>query len=503
MTGGINTNGLAVENHGNTTYLVYEVGSEEAVDSTSLSMLTNNRISGLAQTIFTQWNDKKYIKYNISGKISLEQLFSRTIKRKPFLEVLSGIVEALMSAEDYLLDADSILLEYKSIYFDISSYESALICLPIAEKRWDTPDLTQFFRNIMANIQFDFSENCDYVARILNFLNHSGSVSIPEFSSLLKTLKSEKGSGNESGLVRGREKAQSPLTVPAECRAPEELKADPSAAAEFPAKPAVHTAAPPPPPGRAVPPSAPAEAAPVQASGTEKEISLFYLLQHYNKENAAAYKAQKARKKKEKNGGRPEINMPPKQERAGAPAVAPSFSIPGQAPAVPRLPEETPPGPRLIEERQAAGYAESPSVMAAQAAVLLEEQKMDFGDTDFAALEDDEDTGTVIMGQEHEAQRIMPHLLRRRNNERIPINKPIFRLGRDADFNDYAVTENKYVGHSHCHLISRDGEFFNVDDNSKNHTYVNGEQIPSGREIKLTHGTTACVADEEFEFRLF
>ena len=58
-------NTLFYENQGINTYLIYEIKENDVVDSMSLGMITNNRIDGLAQTIFTQMDSKKYIKFNV------------------------------------------------------------------------------------------------------------------------------------------------------------------------------------------------------------------------------------------------------------------------------------------------------------------------------------------------------------------------------------------------------------------------------------------------------
>ena len=50
------------ENQGANTYLVYEIKPEDSIDTMSLGMLTNNRIPGLAQTLFMQMDTTKYIK---------------------------------------------------------------------------------------------------------------------------------------------------------------------------------------------------------------------------------------------------------------------------------------------------------------------------------------------------------------------------------------------------------------------------------------------------------
>ena len=44
-------NGFSYENQSTITYLVYSMAKEDAVDSMSLGMLTNNKIAGLAPAI--------------------------------------------------------------------------------------------------------------------------------------------------------------------------------------------------------------------------------------------------------------------------------------------------------------------------------------------------------------------------------------------------------------------------------------------------------------------
>ena len=63
--------------------------------------------------------------------------------------------------------------------------------------------------------------------------------------------------------------------------------------------------------------------------------------------------------------------------------------------------------------------------------------------------------------------------------------------------------DNIYISHGHCHIVSRDGMYFVVDNNSKNHTYVDGIQVPPGQEVKLTHGCKLRIANERFEFMLY
>ena len=51
-----------IENQGVNTYLTYKISEEDIVDSLSLGMLTNNKIPGVADVLFTQMNDDRYLK---------------------------------------------------------------------------------------------------------------------------------------------------------------------------------------------------------------------------------------------------------------------------------------------------------------------------------------------------------------------------------------------------------------------------------------------------------
>ena len=54
-----------------------------------------------------------------------------------------------------------------------------------------------------------------------------------------------------------------------------------------------------------------------------------------------------------------------------------------------------------------------------------------------------------------------------------------------------------------CKAASRDGEYFVVDTNSTNHTYLNGGMLQSNVETKIAHGAQIRLANEDFEFKLY
>ena len=110
---------------------------------------------------------------------------------------------------------------------------------------------------------------------------------------------------------------------------------------------------------------------------------------------------------------------------------------------------------------------------------------------------------TVVIGESMAASAIQPYLRRSSNNEKILLDKPIFRIGKERSYVDYCISGNPTISRSHADIIGRNGQFFIVDNNSTNHTYVNGEMIPSNTEIPLSHGTKIRLSNEDFEFLTF
>ena len=112
---------------------------------------------------------------------------------------------------------------------------------------------------------------------------------------------------------------------------------------------------------------------------------------------------------------------------------------------------------------------------------------------------------TTVLNAEMMEQQIQPspHLIRAKNNEKIMLDKPVFRIGKEKSYVDYFISDNTAISRSHANIISKDGEYFVVDTNSTNHTYVNGQMIQSNIETKIVHDTKLRLANEEFEFKCY
>lgn len=525
-------NTLFYENQGINTYLIYEIKENDVVDSMSLGMITNNRIDGLAQTIFTQMDSKKYIKFNVSAKVSVAQFFSGAVNKKRLLGVFRGIVNAMLSAEEYMLDANSIILDLDYIFTDVSTGETNLVCIPVENMERKATDLGTFFRNIIFSTQFDQNENCDYVAKIINFLNSSSVFMLDDFKRLLDEIEGQKIGQAVTVTSRQSTAPAAPLQQQPEVKMAVPVQPiQPVQNVSRPQQPTVGTSH----IGMNVPQntSQKKETPPQQQqpSAGEQEISFFYLMQHYNKDNAAAYKAQKEAKKKaaaaNKGQGnamaptsapqsKTNKNVPPAQNTPagfgfaipGQPTPAPQAmaasapkAAPQSAPKQTQMAPQPAPAPKAAQSPVPAAMPVQPQQMNAYPGnAMPQTQSANFGET--TILGGGGIGETTVLGVSAMNVEAKPFLIRTKNNEKIPLDKPVFRIGKEKSYVDYFIGDNTAISRSHANIVSRDGEYFVVDTNSTNHTYLNGQMLASNVETKITSGAKIRLANEDFEFKI-
>lgn len=117
-----------------------------------------------------------------------------------------------------------------------------------------------------------------------------------------------------------------------------------------------------------------------------------------------------------------------------------------------------------------------------------------------AYKEPEEEEGTTALGVGTRFQH-QPFLLTS-SQEKIVVSKNVFKIGRDPHQTDY-TSKNKVVGRVHAELITENGEYFIVDQNSRNGSYVNGVKLVPKNKVKIKHEDKIKLANEEFVFRLF
>ena len=474
---------FSYENQGTNTYLVYEIKESEQIDSLTLGMIVNNKIPGFSNTVYTQINEKKLLKYSITSKISANEFFAGTVTKKRLLGVFKSIVKGFISAEDYMIDANSLILDMEYVYCDVSSCEAELICLPLKVLDDRETDLKGFFKNIMFSTSFDQKENCDYIAVIINYLNSNSPFSIYEFQNTLESIddntdKIQKKkstiknttSNNVNEIKEDKIKVKKPLeSRPAVQKSPTPaypLKNEPPVVNKSVQKPI----------------------SAVKQNTNEKEISLFYLLQHYNKDNAALYKAQKKRKKHNNIDSR----SVPLNTQFAVPGINNNINIQKK----PLNSSDSGIYSNISNRNSLNNDGMKNGIQQEN----IQHLNANFGETTVLSQAGGAVAETTVLASDKCQS---PYLIRLKNSERVMINKPVFNIGKEKSYVDYFIGDNAAVSRSHAKILIRDNKVYVVDTNSTNHTYVNGKQINSNIEVEISNGDKLSFANEDFEFRLF
>lgn len=93
-----------------------------------------------------------------------------------------------------------------------------------------------------------------------------------------------------------------------------------------------------------------------------------------------------------------------------------------------------------------------------------------------------------------------PTLYRVSTDERISVNKPVFRIGKEKSYVDCFIANNGAVSRSHADIVTRGRKHFVIDLNSKNHTYINDEVLPAHCEVEIHNEDRLRLGNEDFVF---
>lgn len=579
--------GFTYENQGQNTYLVYQF-DDRPIDTMALGMLTNNKIKGFAPAIYTEIDNQKFIKYNVSSHVTLSKLFMGDVRKIRLLKTFVNIVDAMQMLDAYMLDRRTIMLDRDYIYVDASTSDVSMICVPVVDE-FDPVDEREFFKNIIFSVSFAANENGDYVARILAYLNSAEVFQLQDFKKMLEGLMSEQPAVGMQNVqpamgapyMQNNPYQQTPAGAPAQPQMnmkpavmqqpvpPVQPQNRPTDIGQEPAIQNVYVSSgasakdiklakreemlkqqeeeraremarnPIAPEnvdmGFAVPgmstnqyaskPKA-VSAAPAQkaskgkknSGSSEDDISLFYLMQHYSKENKEKYKAAKERKKSGSTAT--EAPVAKKQASVIKPMAAsavqqPPVGNPYQAaPAQPQAPVMNnpyqaapvqPQTPAMANPYQTAPAQPQAPVMnnpyPAPQMPAMGGMQDDYDQTTLIKnTGNTDDAGTTVLNAATKVER-HPYLYQVKNGRKIYLDKKTNRIGKNREVVDICIDGNPAI--SRCHAI-----FYRVDDacyiedlNSTNGTFVDDQQITSNCKTMVRVGSRVKLGDEEFELR--
>lgn len=453
------------ENQGENEFLVYELEGKEQLDTVGVGMISNNQILHILPVTYTQMNEKRYLRYSVSSNVSLDCFFGGIVSRTKLLNILRGICEVIEESSKYMLESSMLVLDRRYIYVNASTGDVELIYLPIMNQERQL-EFAGFLKQFMLSAQFDVSEDCGYVAAIINHLNVYENFSLKEFKALLHTLSNQENRINEQLPVRVTPQPVTPPPAPPVFVKPTVLPQTP-----------VETSAPQKKSKKSLFGEKAKKKDPVAGEGVKNPS---FAIPGLEKQSVALEMPKQ--EKKEKEVSKKKFGFGRKEKKKSDASGVSGISIPGAG--------------EMSDESNVKRFTK------AEAHPVNWVQPVSCHDDAEQTMLFTNDEQTTMLFDQDELNIPKAILVQRKNGKRTLVNKSLFRIGKKQSFVDLWVSDNKVVSRSHADIIIHEGNFFIRDNNSTNHTYLNGTLLAGNQEYPLTNGDQIVLGNEVFLFEL-
>lgn len=160
-----------VRNIGSEKYLSYVLDDDCDFDEELLDYLEDNKIGELIDIIYEEDDENDYFTYNITDRVTVDTLFKDKVNAEKLLGVIRGIATSIVNLRDLGIPISYIILHRGFTYVNPVTYDVKLICLPVESGASMNAEFRHFAKNLIVNAQYDTTEDCNYIAKVLNLLN--------------------------------------------------------------------------------------------------------------------------------------------------------------------------------------------------------------------------------------------------------------------------------------------------------------------------------------------
>lgn len=457
------------EEQGDKRYLVYEKRADDRMDNTALEMISINKIEGLAASSHMQIDDCFYIKYDVTGLITLREYFRKPVNRNTFFTIFEGILDGAMLAEEYMLALTSYVWNLDYMYVDSFEKKISMIVLPIV--RSGVP-LEKFFKQLIFEVQYDSTEDCSYVAKLSNLLGSMNPFSISALKGELAQFKKIKAVRTEDVKKSGAQADPQVHSVQTDLQknrqerqtGGEERQQNTAGRLNIFKR------------GKALAPE------------KKQYLDIIYS----DEEDAEPKKGKTGLFSKKDKAEKAEKEKKKKEEKKGF--WGKWKKEPGTIPEM----EEMLAGIREHDSLPEACSNQNVSIPVQNVELNRVPVKLpEVRETVYMDAEDDD--ATVLMENAAPEPEFM--LTRISTNESFKIVGTGVRIGRNPSTTEICIAGNKCVGRVHAILYVQDGQVFIADNHSKNRTFVDGTLLkPEDAPCQLNSGSRIRLGDEELEF---
>lgn len=181
-----------VRNIGSEKYLSYILNDDCEFDEELLDYLEENKIPELIDIIYEEDDENDYLTYNVTGRTTVDALLSNTVNAEKILGIVRGVASGIVNLRDLGIPASYVILHKGFTYVNPVTYDVGMLCVPVEADENINAEFRTFVKDILTSVKYDDSEDCNYVARLLNLLN-TDKFTVRNFYSQLTELMESAG----------------------------------------------------------------------------------------------------------------------------------------------------------------------------------------------------------------------------------------------------------------------------------------------------------------------
>lgn len=173
----------------NKRYMVIEESATEEIDKVAAGMLENNEIIGLLPFCISRIDNTVSVTYDITSLVPVSEILEECIGKECVITIMDTIIELYSNVGNYLIDPESLILDTHKMFYDRENKKFFMTVMPFVNKNIGNPPLNVFLKNIICQIRFDSTENCDYIGKMLGYLNSGKNFTISDFKYIIDEQK--------------------------------------------------------------------------------------------------------------------------------------------------------------------------------------------------------------------------------------------------------------------------------------------------------------------------
>lgn len=451
----------------------------------------------------------RVLEYNIIGDMTFEQLISKPVFRDELVEYLFSFSKQLVSIVQNGLKLNKVVLDLKFIYARLSDFTLQLVYLPL-DTNFPEQNVGEFMKGLLSKLVYAHTPAIECANQIVDYFDDHSEFDVYQFNNFIKELRaSSQLLIIQEEIKRNTFRPDSTYSVSETARTVAEAAARDAEKARIfaeneakrQAEEARHQAE--------IARQAEAARMRAEAARIEAEVArqkadeeirqqsqtaiLFAKETENNQEEEARRQAEEARVRAE------QALRAAEEERRNAERASSMYADEARRAKEAEMKAEE--VNRLSENRDKPYMDRVDNTVEITDTALGGNtyKPLGYGQNSYSP---DSDSVTTVLATRTLSGHDVPVIIRKSTGETVEINKQVFCIGKADQGVDYKITGNKSISRRHAYITSINGVNYLRDNNSTNHTYLNGQQVYSNMDVVIPNDSVIRFSNEEFIFKI-